>query len=268
MDLDNLTKVCFEISRDLDSENNKHLLTYKTFDLYFERSGDLTKIAIRNDSSMGYIYDEGTVLYGQNRCRIPLVLLYMCVHILQNHKKKSMTKHHIINSIIPDHIDKDLFWIGEYQLSDLDSTWVNLNDVHDPIDPGVFMSFNTYGSTVSFTEGLQMIADENISRDYLMPVCVIKTPEGTSTSLLFSYQNYDACTSFIDELEHTMMLTHTSREHDEYTNTRVNTKMIHIKNGAFGAYAYVLSTSMNDVVFDHQNRTYSVLWNVMSAYMD
>lgn len=264
--LDNLQKTCFEIARDLPTSNT--LFTYNDFELTYNNYGNLSKISITKEFISGNIYNDGSVLCGFDTFKVPLVLVYMSVHILQNYHKESMCKRHNINSVLPDEIDRDLFWIGEYQISDLHNIWIDLCEVRDPIDPGVFVSLNTYGSTISFMEARSMISDDIVSKDYKMPICVIKTPDGISTSNSFQYEEFDVCTNFIDALEHTMMMVHKQKQNRNYMNVRQNNKMIHLRNGVFEASAYVLFTTMNDMVFDHTNGTYKVIWNVMSAYTD
>jgi hypothetical protein len=267
----NLNSIIFNTANKLkNSFSNKDefqyfIGKYNNIDIVFEKIGRLSKILLIDDTTIINIYNDGSVFCNCNKnYRISVILLYISVHILQNYENSTMSNQYNINSILPKGILKDLFWFGEYQYDDLKDYIVDIYDITEPIESGVIVSLNLYGSTISFKDAInELVLSENIPKNYDMPLCIIKTPEGIMCDEnKFQFDDNWDCQEFLNKLHYLMMKSHKNKKELHY-NYSLSSTQIYIENCKFSVTSYIIYTTLNNIVFDHEKKTFYVIWKII-----
>jgi hypothetical protein len=267
----NINSIIFNTANKLtNSFNNKNefqyfIGKYNNIDIIFEKNGCLSKMLLIDNITIINIYNDGSVFCNINTpYRIPLILLYVSIHILQNYEKSTMINKYNINSILPKDILKDLFWFGEYQYDDLKEYIVDIYDITEPIESGVIISLNLYGSTISFKDAVnELLTSENIPKNYDMPICIIKTPDGIMIDEnKFQFDDNWDCQEFLNKLHYLMMQSHKNKK-ELYYNYTLPFTQIYIENCKLSETSHIIYTTLNNIVFDHEQKTFYVIWKII-----
>lgn len=254
---ENIHSKIFNIVRNIQNTN---LNTYKIveYNMIFEKHGDINMIIINNEFT---IYNDGTII-SKNINPLPLLLLYIGVHVLQTYNDCEFLNRDSIDSLLPENINKTLFWNEELDHDQLHDVWINNYEIVDPVDPGVYMSFQFYGNTISFKDAKnKLLLIENIPRDKKLPICVIKTPNGEMIDKnIFKFEKHQNCEEFLSKLYALII----SKYHDYKCINNYNELII--TNPEFFVKTYICYTTMNNIEFDHDNKTCLITWNKMASY--
>ena len=201
---------------------------------------------------------------GGHACTISLVDLYIAVQLLQVYYKKSMPRTTTISSLVPTGLH-DFFWRGECTEEDLAGLEAEVFNKQEKSEPGVFLSLNLFGATLSFMDAYnELLTEDNLAWDATFPVCVIKTPSGFMVSEdIFQFDDCWGCQAFMRKLHYLMMEFCRDRLPGEKYTYKHGPAQLHVADDNMGASSYVLYTTMSDVRLDKTNMTFDVVWRVM-----
>ena len=201
---------------------------------------------------------------GSHACNIALVDLYIAVQLLQVHYKKSIPRTTPINSLVPIGL-RDFFWQGECTEEDISGLEVEVLNKQENAEPGVFISLNMFGATISFMDAYnELLTEDNLAWDVTFPVCVVKTPHGFMVSQdIFQLDDCWGCQSFMGKLQHLMMEACHDRLPGEKYTYKHGPAQLSVAGGNMDARSYVLYTTMSDVRLDKTDMTFDVVWRVM-----
>lgn len=200
-------------------------------------------------------------------CTIALVDLYIAVQLLQVHYKKSMPRTAPINSLVPMGLH-DFFWQGECTEEDLAGLEVEVVHKPEEAEPGVFLSLNMFGTTLSFMDAYnELLTEDNLAWDVTFPVCVVKTPPGfmvTNDTFQFDADYlWGGCQSFMGKLQHLMLDACRNRLPGEKYTYKHSPAQVSVAGGNMDARSYVLYTTMSDVRLNNVDHTFDVVWRVI-----
>ena len=267
----NLFKVISDLAITLQSHSDDTHYVYeigefKSYHIIFEKSGNISKIVLENKKDRLYIYNDGSALLrkhkGSLECNVPLILIYIAIHILQIFNNKTMTNKYNIDSMLPKDIDKERFWFGEYQYQELDEIMIDVCNMTDPIEPGIYTSF---GITLPFEDGIKKLQTiKHFTKDENVPFVIIKTPDGVmETKHIFQLEqeNYHV-QKFFANLYYYMIM---CKDHSQkYTNV-LPIGQFNIKNPMFAAKSYIMYTTLNDITLDKATKKFDCKWTVISS---
>jgi hypothetical protein len=201
---------------------------------------------------------------GGDVCTIALVDLYIAVQLLQLHYKKSMPRTTPISSLVPAGLH-DFFWRGECTEEDLAGLEAEVFHRKEEAEPGVFLSLNMFGTTLSFMDAYnELLTEDNLAWDDTFPVCVIKTPTGFMVSEdIFQFDDCWGCQAFMRKLQYLMLEACRDRLPGEKYTYKHGPAQVSIHGSNMGASSYVLYTTMSDVRLDMTDNTFDVVWRVM-----
>ena len=211
--------------------------------------------------------DGSTAVRSGDTCTVPLLCLYKAVQLLQIHYGRSIPRTDAIDAVVPPGL-RGLFWQGECTEEDL--AGIDAVFVHRPEEahPGVFLSFNMFGTTLSFMDAYnELLTDDNLPADPRFPVCAIKTPDGFMVSEdTFQIDECWSCQSFLSKLHHLMLESCRDRAPGEKYTWRRSPAQVRILGAAQGSRAQVMYTSMSDIALDRSDMTFDVTWRAMASY--
>lgn len=210
--------------------------------------------------------DGAVVVRGADSCKVSLLQLYTAVQLLQIHYRRALPRTHAIDSNVPPSL-RELFWQGECTEEDLAGMEAEVLQEHGEAEPGVFLSLNMFGTTLSFMDAYNDLTEDNLPTDKRFPVCTVKTPDGFMVSdEIFQMDDDWSCQSFLTKLHHLMLEACADRAPGEKYTWKRGPAQVRIVGAPRGARAHVMYTSMADVALDRSDMTFEVTWRAMAAY--